>query len=87
MSDTSKTTDHETIQSWALSHDGIPTVIEDTEDGPGQGVLRIHFPNNSSDYNFNEISWEQFFQQFEDNGLAFLYQDKEDSTFHKFVNR
>lgn len=87
MSDSNKTTDHDKIKEWVSSHDGVPTVIEDTESGDGQGVLRIHFPNASSDDNFKEISWDEFFKQFEDNDLAFLYQDSDDSTFHKFVSR
>ena len=37
------------------------------------------------------ISWEQFFEVFDENELAFLYQDKtssgDTSRFNKFVNR
>ena len=87
MSDTNKTTDHDKIKEWVTAHDGVPTVIEDTGSGNGPGVLRIHFPQASSDDNFKEISWDEFFKQFEDNDLAFLYQDQGDSTFHKFVSR
>ena len=87
MSDTNKTTDHNKIKEWVSAHDGVPTVIEDTDSGNSAGVLRIHFPKASSDNKFKEISWEEFFKQFEDNDLAFLYQDKDDSTFHKFVSR
>jgi hypothetical protein len=55
-------------------------------------VLRIHFPENSdNDDRFEEISWEDFFENFDENELDFLYQDKkadgETSTFHKFVSR
>ena len=38
-----------------------------------------------------EISWEQFFEKFDENKLAFLYQDKtsggEESRFFKLVKR
>lgn len=87
MSDAKKTTDHQKIKSWTEAHGGVPTVVKGTESGSGKGVLRIHFPKASSDQDFKEISWDEFFEQFEENKLAFLYQDEKDSTFHKFVNR
>ena len=49
MSDSKKTTDHQEIKRWVEAHDGVPTIIEDTESGEGEGVLRIHFPKASSD--------------------------------------
>lgn len=87
MSDTSKTTDHDKIEQWVSAHDGVPAVVEDTQSGNQPGVLRIHFPKASDDSDFKELPWDEFFQQFEDDDLAFLYQDKDDSTFHKFVSR
>lgn len=87
MSDSHKTTDHQKIKSWAEARGGVPTVVKGTESGKGEGVLRIHFPKASSDQNFDKISWDEFFKQFEKNKLSFLYQEEKDSTFHKFVNR
>ena len=41
--------------------------------------------------NLEEISWDDFFEDFESENLDFLYQEEkangESSTFHKFVNR
>src|SRR5690606_33445542 len=34
-----------------------------------------------------QIGWDDFFDTFDTNNLAFLYQDEKDSRFHKFVNR
>lgn len=87
MSQSKQTTDHLTIQQWVEQRDGIPTVVEGTESGQGEGVLRIHFPEASDDQNFKEVPWDDFFEAFEKNSLAFLYQDTSDSTFHKFVSR
>ena len=87
MSDSKKTTDHQEIKRWVEAHDGVPTVIEDTESGKGEGVLRIHFPKASADDQFKEISWDDFFETFDEKELAFLYQDEPDSTFHKLVSR
>lgn len=92
MSESKKTTDINTIKSWAEDRNGVPAVIKDTDKGGGDGVLRIHFPQNSSDQeNFDEISWDQFKNKFEENNLAMVYQEQKDngsdSTFYKFVAR
>lgn len=34
-----------------------------------------------------EISWEEFFDRFEEHDLAFMYQDDDDSRFFKIVER
>lgn len=55
------------------------------------GVLRIEFPGHGSDESLEEISWDEFFEKFEENNLAFLYQEEtaggEESRFFKFVSR
>ncbi|MEZ4727218.1 MAG: hypothetical protein R3E79_08810 [Caldilineaceae bacterium] len=87
------TTDHQTIRQWAAARGGIPTVINGTkEDGAGEGVLRIHFPAQSRDNaSFREISWEEFFDDFEANDLQLVYQEKTSdgqlSRFNKLVER
>jgi hypothetical protein len=55
-------------------------------------VLRIHFPQRSeNDQDFEQLSWDDFFKNFDRKKLEFLYQEKkadgEISTFHKFVER
>jgi hypothetical protein len=87
MSSAKQTTDHQKIKEWTESRNGVPTVIKGTEDQEGNGLLRIHFPQASSDENFNEISWDKFFDEFDDKKLLFAYQEDEDSTFYKFVSR
>ena len=86
MSSSETTTDHETIQRWAESREGRPAVIRNGNQG---GVLRIDFGEKEEE--FEEISWEEFFQIFDTNKLAFLYQDKtkdgKTSRFNKFVER
>ncbi|AHM63441.1 hypothetical protein D770_25990 [Flammeovirgaceae bacterium 311] len=91
MSESKKTTDKETIRSWAEARNGVPAFVKGTESNDS-GVLRIHFPEASSnDSQFDKISWDKFFDQFEKNNLALLYQDKkesgEKSTFYKMVSR
>ena len=86
------TTDHETIRQWAEARGGVPATIRRTEKGDEPGVLRIHFPNRGEDdKTFDEINWDTFFDKFEENDLAFLYQEETDegkkSRFFKLVSR
>lgn len=83
------TTDHDTIRRWAEERGGVPAVVRGTEDDEGEGILRIDFAE--PDDSLEEISWEEFFEVFEDRELAFLYQDEtedgNESRFFKLVNR
>lgn len=92
MSNSSKRTrDHNVIKKWTESRKGVPAKIKGTGKEKGDGVLRIHFPDHSDSDDFEKISWEDFFEEFDDSKLDFLYQEKkadgETSTFHKFVSR
>ena len=91
MSTSDQTHDHKKIQKWVEEREGIPTKIKGTGKSDDDGVLRINFPEHSNSDNFEEISWEDFFAEFDEKELDFLYQDKkadgETSTFHKFVSR
>ena len=61
-----------------------------TEAGHDPGILRIRFSDESAD-DLDAIGWDEFFDKFEEAGLAFLYQDQTTgggtSRFHKFVKR
>lgn len=85
------TTDHETIKKWAEDRGGKPATVKSTERHGEPGVLRIDFPGYKGEGSLEEISWEQFFEKFDENKLAFLYQDKtsggEESRFFKLVKR
>ena len=54
-------------------------------------MLRIDFPGGTGEDQLEHISWDDWFSKFDENGLAFLYQEQkasgEDSTFFKLVSR
>ena len=94
MSDSSKTTtDHDEIKKWAEDRGGKPATVSSTSDGGDPGVIKIMFPDDSdSDSDrLEEISWEDFFEKFDESGLALLHQDTtadgEKSKFSKLVKR
>ncbi len=90
-SETHTTTDHDEIKRWVEEHDGIPASVRGTESGDEAGVLRIDFPGGASTDELEHIDWATWFDKFEDQSLAFLYQAQkasgEDSTFFKLVGR
>jgi hypothetical protein len=85
------TTDHKVIRKWVEERGGRPATAKGTGRGRGEaGILRIDFPGYSGEESLEEISWEEFFDTFDDKKLAFLYQEKtggEQSRFCKFVSR
>jgi hypothetical protein len=50
-------------------------------------VLRIDYPGFSGNETLERIEWDEWFDAFDKNKLAFLYQDKRNSRFSKLVNR
>jgi hypothetical protein len=90
MTEAKKTTDHKLIRQWAEERGGRPATVKGTAGSEEAGILRIAFSEDSQD-SLKEISWEEFFDKFEQAGLAFLYQEEtkggETSRFFKLVNR
>ncbi|HEU4325154.1 MAG TPA: hypothetical protein VFS21_18580 [Roseiflexaceae bacterium] len=91
MSESKTTTDHKEIQTWAEARGGTPVTVRGTGDKDEPGVLRIDFPGYSGGDRFEEISWDEWFQKFDENELSFLYQERtkdgEESRFFKLVRR
>jgi hypothetical protein len=85
------TTDHDTIRRWVEKRGGRPAAVRETGSNGDPGILRIDFPGRGDDDALEEISWDEFFEAFDENKLAFLYQeetaDGEESRFSKFVRR
>jgi hypothetical protein len=85
------TTDHEFIRKWAEERGGKPACVKGTGGGDDPGMIRIDFPGWSGEDSLQPISWDEWFKAFDDNKLAFLYQDTtkegEESRFNKLVNR
>jgi alkylation response protein AidB-like acyl-CoA dehydrogenase len=85
------TTDHETIRRWVEERGGKPAAVRGTGDDGDPGILRIDFPGGAGEESLEHISWDEWFQKFDEQGLAFVYQDEkaggEGSTFFKLVKR
>src|SRR5689334_8401054 len=91
MASAQPTTDHETIRRWAEERGGKPACVRGTGGGEDVGMIRLDFPGYSGAESLEPISWEEWFQAFDENGLALLIQEEtaggEPSHFNKLVKR
>ena len=85
MSSAKATVDHDTIRHWVEKHGGCPAHVKSTGSKQDAGILRIDFPGFSGQQSLQQISWDEFFESFDANELAFLYQ--EEGRFNKLVSR
>jgi hemerythrin superfamily protein len=85
------TTDHEEIRSWVEARGGCPARVKRTGGDGDPGILRIDFPGFSGQQSLESIAWDEFFEWFDKNQLAFIYQDRtsngKQSRFNKLVSR
>lgn len=86
-----RTIDHDEIREWVEARGGKPASVKRTGDKNDPGILRIDFPGYSGEGTLEEISWDDFFQKFEEAELALVYQettaDGKKSRFSKLVKR
>ena len=80
-------TDHETIRKWAESKGGKPAAVRRTHQGGDVGIIRIMFPDapQSEHEELDEITWDEFFEEFEKRNLALLHDPN--GMFNKIVGR
>lgn len=88
MSTAKTTTNHDEIRKWVEKRGGHPALVSATESSGG-GLLRIDYdePGGNDDIRLRRIGWDEFFQIFDRNELAFLYDPDGNSRFSKFVEK
>ncbi len=89
--DTKATTDHNEIKKWAEERGGQPATVKHTSRGESAGILRFKFPTVGDDEDLETVSWDDFFDKFDQGDLAMIYQDQTKdggtSRFFKFVSK
>ena len=69
------TIEHDKIKSWITKHKGKPEVIDDPSANGDMVGIRVEFPQEVDNYlkkeEIQETTWEQFFEIFESQQLAF----------------
>jgi hypothetical protein len=91
MANLTKTTqDHDEIRQWAEARGAKPSHVKSTESNEDIGILRLDFPGFSGEGSLEEITWDQFFEKFDERNLALIYQEEtaggEKSNFNKIVS-
>lgn len=85
------TTDHAQIQRWVEERGGYPAAVAATETLQDPGILRIDYPGYSGQGTLERITWQEFFDKFDEQDLVFLYQDETKdggpSRFSKLISR
>ena len=67
------TTDHGFIRSWAEAREGRPGKLAGRRSTQGFELLRFDF--GTPEPGLTEISWDDFFEIFEKQGLALAYRE------------
>jgi hypothetical protein len=84
------TRDHDVIRQWAEERGAKPASVEGSRHGDRWGVLRFDFPAGGKSDRLVEISWDEWFETFDERGLNFIYQehkaDGSDSNFFRLEN-
>lgn len=84
-------TNRDEIRTWAEKRGGQPACVRGTGGKGDIGMLRIDFPGYSGEETLQHISWDDWFNKFEERQLALLYQDETAggarSNFNKLISR
>lgn len=90
-SGTRVTVDHDEIRNWAEERGAHPACVKGTGGKGDTGMIRLDFPGYSGGESLQEISWDEFFQKFDESSLALLFQETtrggQKSNFNKLVAR
>ena len=74
------TTDHTHIRRWAEGRGGMPSIVEGSE-------AQLRFDWGEGDESLMRLTWGEFFDLFEEQGLAFSHIEEDDSSVYEFVPR
>lgn len=85
------TTDHDEIRQWAEERGASPACVRRTGGDGDVGMIRLDFPGYSGAQSLEHISWDEWFQKFDESNLALLYQENtargQKSNFNKLIGR
>jgi hypothetical protein len=83
--------DHEEIRQWTEERNARPACVRGTGGGEDVGMIRLDFPGFSGEQSLEHIDWDEWFQKFDESGLALLVQDTtaggQQSNFNKLISR
>jgi hypothetical protein len=63
------------IRRWAEEHGAKPARVKGGEKDAGVGALRLDFPGYSGGEQLERITWEEWFERFEEQNLTLLHDE------------
>ena len=85
------TFDHDEIRRWAEERNAKPACVKGTGGASDIGMIRLDFPGYSGEQSLEHIDWKEWFEKFDQNNLALVYQETtaggQKSNFNKIVSR
>ena len=69
------TRSHDVILQWAEKRNAMPATVPGTEHDGHVGVLRFDIPGWGSRTSLEHVTWEQWFETFDERKLVMIYQD------------
>ena len=86
MAASKTTTNHDEIKRWVEKNGGCPARVKATGRSKGDpGILRIDYPGFSGQSTLAKMGWDEWFEAFDANKLAFVYQPS--TRFSKLIAR
>jgi hypothetical protein len=84
--------EHDEIRRWAEERSATPSRVKDTARGSDDvGIIRLDFPGYSGEGSLEQITWEEWFEEFDKRNLALIVQGQtaggQASNFNKLVSR
>lgn len=73
-------TDHKQIRRWAEERGATPACVRGSGDSLTNGELRLDVPGAETDDTLTPLTWDQWFEAFEQQGLALRVEDEADGV-------
>lgn len=70
---------HDVIISWAEARNAMPATVPGTEHDGRLGVLRFDIPGWGSQQALEHVTWEQWFETFDERQLVMIFQEHMES--------
>ena len=84
-------TDHDEIREWAEERGAVPSCVKGTGRRGDVGMIRLDFPGYSGEESLQEVSWDDWFEKFDERNLQLIVQDEtaggRQSNFNKLISR
>ena len=79
-------TDHDSIKRWAREHGARPALVKGTTRPNDANALQLAMEGTTQDGRLEPIDWDDWFQRFDESGLALMVDDSAASA-NKLVPR